>query len=306
MATYQLNFLQLCQKLRQEAGISGSGPLTTVNQTGELYRVVDWVQQSYNDIQEKHDDWNFLRFTFNLPLTIGQSVYSSYINSSNPSYAVAYGLPTNLADVANWRKESMRCYLYGLLTYSSNSGIVAGMTITGATSGATAYVLADTGTAFKVLNTNGIFGVETINSGMSSAVVAGPVSVGYNDEQWINYIDWDLFRDTRLRNANRFAVGRPIEYSIMPDKSIVVWPTPSDNYSIDGEFFIVPQAFVNDTDYPIFPHNHMVIVYNALLRYAGWVEGSAKYITASNEYKRLINKLEKDRLPPIMSGGSMV
>ena len=306
MAILQYNFLQLCQALVQEAGMSGSGPLTTVNQTGELGRVVNWVQRAYADILEKHDDWNFLRFTFNLPLTIGQSVYSPYINSSNPSYAVAYGMPTNIADVANWRQESMRCYLYGLLTHTSNSGIVAGMTITGAISGATAYVLADTGTAFKVLNTSGIFGVESITSGAASAVVSGPVSVGYNDEQWINYIDWDLFRDTRLRNANRFAVGRPIEYSIMPDKSLCVWPTPSDNYSIDGEYWKLPQAFVNDTDYPIFPRNHMVIVYNALLRYAGWVEGSAKYITASNEYNRLIKKLEKDRLPPVVRGGSMI
>ena len=109
----------------------------------------------------------------------------------------------------------------------------------------------------------------------------------------------DLFRDTRLRNANRFAVGRPIEFSIDPQKNLVVWPIPSDVYTVDGEYFKLPQTLINDTDYPVFPDNHMVIVYNALIRYAGWVEGSSRYSTAKAEYNRLIRKLEKSRMPQI-------
>jgi len=35
-----MNFLQLAQRVRQEAGISGDGPVSVVNQTGEMKRVV--------------------------------------------------------------------------------------------------------------------------------------------------------------------------------------------------------------------------------------------------------------------------
>ncbi len=370
MSLYQLNFLQLAQKLRQEAGISGSGPTTTVGQTGELGRVCDWILQSYNDIQERHDDWGFMRNTFSLPLTIGQSVYPYNINNSNPSNTTSYPL-SNLADVRDWKVDSFRCYLYGTLNFISNSGISAGDTITGSISGATAFVInsnypkiayivnhkivsgntitgaisgatgrvswvdnnfiyfqpltgtfvsenitngsggiaeivapviysQSNGSSLSIVNTNGIFQNETVTNGTGqSAVVSGPVLNGFNDEQWIVYIEWDLFRDTRLRNANRFAVGRPIEFSIDPQKNLVVWPIPSDVYTVDGEYFKLPQTLINDTDYPVFPDNHMVIVYNALIRYAGWVEGSSRYSTAKAEYNRLIRKLEKSRMPQI-------
>jgi hypothetical protein len=245
MSLYQLNYLQLCQKLRQEAGISGSGPTSTLNQSGELARVCDWIQQSYIDIQEKHTDWNFLRRTFSLPLTIGKSVYPVNINNTS-SDTTSYPL-SNLVDIANWRTDSMRCYLHGSLTFFSNTSIVAGMTITGDISGATAYVFTITESSFSVLNTTGIFTAETVSGSMTvsgitttgGATVSGPVLTGYNDEQFITYMQWDDFRDFRLRNASRFATGRPINFSIDPDKNLVVWPIPSDVYTIDGEYWML-------------------------------------------------------------------
>jgi hypothetical protein len=306
MAMYQLNFLQLAQKLRQEAGIAGTGPSTTAGQVGELGRVVDWINQAYIDIQEKHDDWNFLRFEFSLPLTIGQAIYPRNINGTNSSDTTSYPL-SNIVDMANWREDSMRCYLYGTLTFVSNSGIVTGNTITGQTSGATAYVLGLTGSSFKLLNTTGIFAnSETVTNGSGgTAVVSGAVISGYADEQWIKYMEWDTFRDTWLRNANRFAVGRPIYFSIKPDKSLIVYPIPSDNYTVDGEYWKLPIAFVNDTDYPIFPRHHMAIVYNALMRYADYAAEPNLYVYGQNQYFRLIAKLEADRMPPVRIGGSL-
>lgn len=56
-----MNFLQLCQRVRAEAGISGSGPSSVTGQSGELQRVIDWVNMAWEDIQNAHHDWNFLR-----------------------------------------------------------------------------------------------------------------------------------------------------------------------------------------------------------------------------------------------------
>lgn len=55
-----MNFLALCQKVRSEAGITGTGPASVTGQSGILARIVNWVQQSNLAIQLKNRDWQFL------------------------------------------------------------------------------------------------------------------------------------------------------------------------------------------------------------------------------------------------------
>lgn len=68
-----MNFLELCKRLRQEAGYSGSGPSTVTDQAGEAKRVVDWVNDSWLDIQKMRSDWRFLLAPFEVTLDIGDS-----------------------------------------------------------------------------------------------------------------------------------------------------------------------------------------------------------------------------------------
>jgi len=93
-----MNFLQICQRVRQEAGISGTGPASVTNQTGEMARVVDWVKAAYEDIQNLHDNWKFMRREFTFPTIAGNPVY----------------LPSaiSLDEFGRWRRdEQWRCYL---------------------------------------------------------------------------------------------------------------------------------------------------------------------------------------------------
>ena len=62
-----MDFLTLCQRARQEAGITGEGPSTVLNQTGQLERLVGWVNQAWTDIQQMRPNWTFMHaeFTFN-------------------------------------------------------------------------------------------------------------------------------------------------------------------------------------------------------------------------------------------------
>jgi hypothetical protein len=92
-----MNFLQICQRARQEASISGTGPSTVVSQTGELGKLIAWVLTAYQDIQDKHTSWNFLRFDFEFP-TIATS--STYLPSA-----------VSLAEHARWKDDSLRIYL---------------------------------------------------------------------------------------------------------------------------------------------------------------------------------------------------
>jgi hypothetical protein len=71
-----MNFLQLCQRLRQECGGSGDGPTTTVNQAGESKQFIDWVNQAYLEIQEERRDWQWLWNEAQLQVTQGINTYS--------------------------------------------------------------------------------------------------------------------------------------------------------------------------------------------------------------------------------------
>ena len=91
-----MNFLALCQRLRQEAGLSGTGPTTTVAQTGEMGRIVDWISAAYEDIQNAHASWRFLRTEFSF-VTI----------ASTQEYTPA---AVSLTDHATWVKKDLRVY----------------------------------------------------------------------------------------------------------------------------------------------------------------------------------------------------
>lgn len=56
-----MTYLQLVQRLRQECGISGSGPSSVTGQIGEMKRLVDWTASAWWAIQSLHHDWAFLR-----------------------------------------------------------------------------------------------------------------------------------------------------------------------------------------------------------------------------------------------------
>ena len=72
----QQTFLQLCQAVFREGGISGSIS-TTVGQTGEALRVVSWVQDAYLEIINREGlVWNFVRGSAQVQLIPGQGIYT--------------------------------------------------------------------------------------------------------------------------------------------------------------------------------------------------------------------------------------
>ena len=55
-----MNFLELCQALRRECSISGVGPVSVEDQTGEYARVVNWIRQANQELQARFFNWKFL------------------------------------------------------------------------------------------------------------------------------------------------------------------------------------------------------------------------------------------------------
>lgn len=55
-----MNFLELCVRVREESGISDTGPASVTGQTGILGLIVSWVRQADLDIQNLENQWRFL------------------------------------------------------------------------------------------------------------------------------------------------------------------------------------------------------------------------------------------------------
>jgi hypothetical protein len=127
------------------------------------------------------------------------------------------------------------------------------------------------------------------------------------DERWMVYRPWTEFRDLRLYSTIRTQTGRPQEFTIKPDKSLMVWPIPDNvgSYTVTGEYYRTAPELVNDSDEPAFDRFHMAIVWRTVQLYAGWVESPTAYARAQREYNRLIMKLQKDETQEITLGGAL-
>lgn len=96
-----MNFLQICQRVRSKSGITGTTltPTTVVGQTGELGRVVDWVNEAWEELQNMQTTWDWMRGDFSFATTAGTYAYA-------PTAA-----PISLTDFADWHRDTLRAYL---------------------------------------------------------------------------------------------------------------------------------------------------------------------------------------------------
>jgi hypothetical protein len=69
------DFLALCQRVRQECGVAGTGPASVTGQTGMMQKIVNWTMRSWVDIQSSKPYWKFLRATAVKNLVVGQQDY---------------------------------------------------------------------------------------------------------------------------------------------------------------------------------------------------------------------------------------
>lgn len=71
-----MSYLSLCQDLRRECSISGTGPTATTGQTGEYLRVVTWIKNAYTEIQNRSARWRWMRSRFTVNTVADDSSYA--------------------------------------------------------------------------------------------------------------------------------------------------------------------------------------------------------------------------------------
>lgn len=130
-------------------------------------------------------------------------------------------------------------------------------------------------------------------------------SVGnnYADEQLLNYMDFTTFRNLYQYGNMRNTFARPVVVSVTPQKSLAFGSIPDQPYVIVGEYYTAPVELSLDADTPTLPVRfHMMIVYRAMMYYAGYEAAPEVYSRGELEFRRLMNRLEIDQMPTLVSG----
>lgn len=74
MSTY----LELCNELAQEAGVSGaaSSISAVTNQSGQALRLVNWIKRSWTEIQNRHNNWRWMRSKWSVNTVASDDTYA--------------------------------------------------------------------------------------------------------------------------------------------------------------------------------------------------------------------------------------
>lgn len=132
-------------------------------------------------------------------------------------------------------------------------------------------------------------------------------SVGVGSEQFLDYVDYEGWRNTYQFSTMRSQQTQPNVMTITPDKSIGLGPVPAAGYTILGSYYTVPSEMALDADIPALPTQfHMMIVYRAMMSYGAFESAAEVYQRGETEFKKMLRRLTMSRLPEVVTGGPLV
>ena len=132
-------------------------------------------------------------------------------------------------------------------------------------------------------------------------------ATGVADEQWLEFVPWDRFRDSYMLADQRTTPGRPLRFTVKPDKSLQFWPVPDAIYTVVGEYQLRAQTLASNSSEPLMPDNfHMILVWMGMMNHARRQSAQELYFQAKEKYGPLMDALKRDQLPPVGIAGPMV
>jgi hypothetical protein len=130
-------------------------------------------------------------------------------------------------------------------------------------------------------------------------------SAGFPSEVFMEYYEYDDWRDAYQLGTLRTAQVQPIAWTVLPNLSIGL-QTPLTGYTVIGDYYSAPLAFAAEGSVPSLPAQYrMLIVYKALMTYGLDESASEVYSRGQRLYTPLHNKLVMSRLPIIRDSGAL-
>lgn len=132
-------------------------------------------------------------------------------------------------------------------------------------------------------------------------------TVGISNENYLDDIPFDVFRDSYMYGANRLVQTRPVAVAIGPDKSVCLGPPPNGLYTITGDYFVAPTAMSADTDTPTgLPAQFQIaIIYKAMMYYGAYESAPEVYQRGAQGWSLILAQLEATNTPMISFGGAL-
>lgn len=148
--------------------------------------------------------------------------------------------------------------------------------------------------------------LEVLNRWKLDSLRCYKTATGKNDELFLEFVPYDDFRDLYMFSANRNVRGRPYRFTVLPDKSIGLWPTADDLYTIEGEYWRKPVVMVANGDSPPYPDQfHEILIWRGLMLYGAFEAAPEVYAHGETEFNRLWSQLEADQGPQIATAGAL-
>jgi hypothetical protein len=131
-------------------------------------------------------------------------------------------------------------------------------------------------------------------------------SVGVSSRQWLTFMHWEIFRGLNVPTISS-AVTTPIYWTINPLGRVVYFPTPGTAlWTVVHEYGTDSTPMAADDDTPAVPAKYrMAIVWRAVMFYAGGKTHGPLYQHAQNELSKIMNRMEFQELPKMLSPGSL-
>ena len=128
-------------------------------------------------------------------------------------------------------------------------------------------------------------------------------ATGKSAEVHLTQIPYDAMKATYLFGASAAMTGQPAYVAVHPDKSLVLWPTPDREYTIELEFYSDVTELTADASVPEMPARfHIGIVHHALVKY-GYFEAASEVIQEhTTRFAAVKNRLEAEQLPTVTIG----
>lgn len=121
-------------------------------------------------------------------------------------------------------------------------------------------------------------------------------ATGVTDEGPIRFAAWDVWKSMYGRGYH--APGRPSQYSVSPALEFCLGPTPSDVFSVRGEYRTGNSVLALNADTPEMPVRfHELIVRRANELLAGHDEAATAFANSKVQKEHLWWALERDQLP---------
>ena len=160
---------------------------------------------------------------------------------------------------------------------------------------------------WKWLRANKTFNLVAGTSTYTPAAIFGPTNrfkSWYNDTFYIlvsgkktplRFLEYDVFRYYHINDSTQTT---PNEFTIRPNDSAVLFTLPDSNYGIDCDYKKTVQSLTLATDIPECPEDyHMLIVYEALARYAISIGAGYLYDEYNQKASELLGALLREQNP---------